>query len=124
MALTAQERIALRSLPRRIQVSKSFESPRHPTDGVNPPYFQRLVDGALRGSVYDVRQLNNWVGASTNVELNMSLLPIFYTHLDPNVIPDQLLRTKDVQEVVTLAKWSLRGIVRVCSGVIGALNKT
>ncbi|OJA10619.1 hypothetical protein AZE42_05702 [Rhizopogon vesiculosus] len=124
MALTAKERTALRSLPKRIQVSQSFESPRHPTDGVNPPYFQRLVDGALRGSVYDVRQLNNWVGASTNVELNMTLLPIFYTHLDPNVIPDQLLPTKDVQEVVTLAKWSLRGIVRVCSGVIGALNKT
>jgi hypothetical protein len=83
-----------------------------------------LVDGALRSSVYDVRQLNNWVESSTDVELNMTLLPIFYTHLDPAVIPDQLLPTKEVQKVVMLAKWSLLGIIQTCSGVIGVLNKS
>lgn len=74
--------------------------------------------------MYDVLQLNNWVETSTDAELNMTLLPIFYTHLDPAVIPDQLLPTKDVQKVVMLAKWSLLGIVRTCSGVIRVLNKS
>ncbi|KAG1722637.1 uncharacterized protein EDB91DRAFT_203324 [Suillus paluster] len=96
MSLTAQERIALKSLPKRVQ---------------------RLIDGALKGVVHDVRKLHQWVETSADVEANMTLLPIFYTHLDPAVIPDQLLPTNDIQKVVMLAKLSLISILKACSGV-------
>ncbi|KAG2346949.1 hypothetical protein BDR05DRAFT_997317 [Suillus weaverae] len=103
MPLTAQERIALKSLPKRIQ---------------------RSTDGALEGVVHDVRKLHHWVDNSTDVEANMVLLPIFYTHLDPAVIPDQLLPTDDVQKIVMLAKLSLMSIVQMCASVRGVLNES
>ncbi|KAG1871402.1 hypothetical protein F4604DRAFT_811755 [Suillus subluteus] len=103
MPLTAQERTALKSLPKRIQ---------------------RSADGALEGVVHDLRKLYIWVDNSTDVEANMALLPIFYTHLDPAVIPDQLLPTDDVQKVVILAKISLMSIVQMCVSLRGVLNES
>ncbi|KAG1732722.1 hypothetical protein EDB19DRAFT_1250642 [Suillus lakei] len=103
MPLTAQERTTLKSLPKRIQ---------------------RLVDGALEGVVHDVRKLNHWVDNSTDVEANMALLPIFYAHLDPAVIPDQPLPTDDVQKVVILAKLSLMSIVQTCTSLRGVLSES
>ncbi|KAG2140644.1 hypothetical protein DEU56DRAFT_287816 [Suillus clintonianus] len=103
MPLTTQEKTALKSLPKRIQ---------------------RLVDGALEGVVHDVRKLNHWVDNSTDVEANMALLPIFYIHLDPAVIPDQPLPTDDVQKVTTLAKLSLDSIVHTCTSMRGVLDES
>ncbi|KAG2035144.1 hypothetical protein BDR03DRAFT_963313 [Suillus americanus] len=103
MPLTAQERTALKSLPKRIQ---------------------RSTDGALEGVVHDLRKLYHWVDNSTDVEANMALLPVFYTHLDPAVIPDQLLPTDDVQKVVILAKLSLMSIVQMCISLRGVLNES
>ncbi|KAG1811871.1 uncharacterized protein BJ212DRAFT_1373732 [Suillus subaureus] len=102
MPLTAQERTALKSLPKRIQ---------------------RSTDGALEGVVHDLRKLHHWVDNSTDVEANMALLPIFYTHLDPAVIPDQPLPTDDAQ-VLILAKLSLMSIVQTCASLRGVLNES
>ncbi|KAG1773410.1 hypothetical protein EDD22DRAFT_857459 [Suillus occidentalis] len=101
MPLTAQERAALKSLPKRIQ---------------------RSIDGALEGVVHDVRKLHHWIDNSTDVEAHLALLPIFYTHLDPAVIPDQPLPTDEVQQVVMLAKLSLMSIAQTCFSVTGVLN--
>ncbi|KAG1906219.1 uncharacterized protein F5891DRAFT_1004632 [Suillus fuscotomentosus] len=103
MPLTAQERTALKYLPKRIQ---------------------RSTDGALEGVVHDVRKLYHWVDNSTDVDANMTLLPIFYAHLDPAVIPDQPLPTDDVQKVVILAKLSLMSIVQTCASVRGVLSES
>ncbi|KAG2363946.1 hypothetical protein BDR07DRAFT_1608508 [Suillus spraguei] len=103
MPLTAQERTALKSLPKRIQ---------------------RSTDGALEGVVHDLRKLHHWVDNSTDVEANMALLPIFYNHLDPTVIPDQPLPTDEVQKVIVLAKLSLMSIVQTCASLRGVLNES
>ncbi|KAG2108641.1 uncharacterized protein F5147DRAFT_165103 [Suillus discolor] len=103
MPLTAQERTALKYLPKRIQ---------------------RSTDGALEGVVHDVRKLYHWVDNSTDVDANMALLPIFYAHLNPAVIPDQPLPTDDVQKVVILAKLSLMSIVQTCASVRGVLSES
>lgn len=103
MPLTAQERTALKYLPKRIQ---------------------RSTDGALEGVVHDVRKLYHWVDNSTDVDANVTLLPIFYAHLDPAVIPDQPLPTDDVQKVVILAKLSLMSIVQTCASVRGVLSES
>lgn len=103
MPLTAQEKTALKSLPKRVQ---------------------RSIDGALEGVVHDLRKLHHWVDNSTDVEANMALLPIFYTHLDPTVIPDQPLPTDEIQKVIVLAKLSLMSIVQICASLRGVLNES
>jgi hypothetical protein len=85
-------------------------------------FFQRSIDGALEGVVHDVRKLHHWVDNSTDVEANMALLPIFYTHLDPAVIPDQPLPTDDVQKVIILAKLSLLSVAQTYFSVRGVFN--
>ncbi|KAG1831027.1 hypothetical protein EV424DRAFT_1534535 [Suillus variegatus] len=87
-------------------------------------FFQRSTDGALEGVVHDVRKLYHWVDNSTDVDANMTLLPIFYAHLDPAVIPDQPLPTDDVRKVVILAKLSLMSIVQTCASVRGVLSES
>lgn len=123
MPLTAQERTALKYLPKRIQVNQVFESSRL-SQTMSTGFFQRSTDGALEGVVHDVRKLYHWVDNSTDVDANMTLLPIFYAHLDPAVIPDQPLPTDDVRKVVILAKLSLMSIVQTCASVRGVLSES
>ncbi|KAG2344873.1 hypothetical protein BDR05DRAFT_989071 [Suillus weaverae] len=87
--INARDREALRALPR---------------------LMQRKVDGALRGSVEDLRDV---VGSLNQLkDVTPLLLPVFHAQLEAYPVPDGI--TPDVVPVIMLAKWSMGGIVQIC----------
>ncbi|KAG1893732.1 uncharacterized protein F5891DRAFT_1065372 [Suillus fuscotomentosus] len=87
--INARDREALRALPR---------------------LMQRKIDGALRGSVEDLRDV---VGSLNQLkDVTPLLLPVFHAQLEAYPIPDRI--SPDVVPVIMLAKWSMGGIVQIC----------
>ncbi|OJA12969.1 hypothetical protein AZE42_04702 [Rhizopogon vesiculosus] len=99
LRISAQEREALRTLPRLIQ-DKVF--------------------GALRGSVEDLR----YVVAHLNQlrDAMPLLLPVFHTQLEACLVPDGV--SPDVVPAIMLAKLSLDGIVQICKHVGKNMDNT
>ncbi|KAG1873934.1 hypothetical protein F4604DRAFT_1681112 [Suillus subluteus] len=77
---------------------------------VLPRLMQRKVDGALRGSVEDLRDV---VGSLNQLkDVTPLLLPVFHAQLEAYPVPDRI--SPDVVPVIMLAKWSMGGIVQIC----------
>ncbi|KAG2082593.1 hypothetical protein BD769DRAFT_1726146 [Suillus cothurnatus] len=107
--INARDREALRALPRLMQVcSNPFKS----HDSTDFLFFAVTAesDGALRGSVEDLRDV---VGSLNQLkDVTPLLLPVFHAQLEAYPVPDRI--SPDVVPVIMLAKWSMGGIVQIC----------
>ncbi|KAH7913330.1 hypothetical protein BJ138DRAFT_1178106, partial [Hygrophoropsis aurantiaca] len=76
-------------------------------------FFQKSMEKAISGSAEHVEFLSS---SAEDPALRGVILPIFIAHLNPALIPKQII--PETTNVINLAKWSLLGIIQLGAGLL------